>query len=184
VEAPKYASRDNSALILIAAYLGGGMSSHLFQEIREKNGLAYTIYSNLSSYFDSGIFHVYVGSPVAQVTTCLRIIEEAAIRLSTQKLTAEELSEVKESLKGTMRMSADNVESVMHANAVDEIYFGENYSIEDICAELDRVTPHDIKRVARKIFGNGKRAILVYGPKPNAATRKKLTIEFPKRFQR
>jgi predicted Zn-dependent peptidase len=183
VEAPKYTSRDHPALILIAAYLGGGMSSHLFQEIREKHGLAYTVYSSLNAFFDSGNFHVYVGAPVSQTATCLRIIEEAAIRLCTQKLTDEELDEVKESMKGTMLLSADNAENIMQSNAVDEIYFGASQSIEDVCDELDVVTPAEVRRVAKKVFGPGKRAILVYGPRPSPSVRKKLKPHFPKRYR-
>jgi predicted Zn-dependent peptidase len=183
VEAPKYTSRDHAALILIAAYLGGGMSSRLFQEIREKHGLAYSIYSSLNAFFDSGNFHVYVGAPVSQTATCLRMIEEAAIRLCTQKIPEEELSEVKESMKGTMLLSSDNAESIMQSNAVDEIYFGASQSIEEVCHELDHVSAAEIRRVAKKIFGPGKRAILVYGPRPSPTLRKKLNPEFPKRYK-
>lgn len=183
VEAPKYTSRDHAALILIAAYLGGGMSSHLFQEIREKHGLAYTIYSSLNAFFDSGNFHVYVGAPVSQAATCLRIIEESAIRLCTQKIDEESLAEVKESMKGTMLLSSDNAESIMQSNAVDEIYFGASQSIEEVCRELDLVTSAEIRRVAKKVFGPGKRAILVYGPRPSPTVRKKLNPLFPKRYK-
>lgn len=183
VEAPKYTSRDHPALILIAAYLGGGMSSKLFQEIREKQGLAYTIYSSLNAYLDAGNFHVYVGAPVSQAATCLRIIEEAALRLCAQKIDDEELAEVKESMKGTMLLSSDSAESVMQANAVDEIYFGASQSIEEVCQELEVVTAAEVRRVAKKVFGPGKRAILVYGPKPSATVRKKLNPTFPKRYK-
>lgn len=183
VEAPRYASRDHAALILIAAYLGGGMSSKLFQEIRERHGLAYTIYSSLNAYFDSGNFHVYVGAPVGQTATCLRIIEEAAIRLCTQKIDEEELAEVKESMKGTMLLSSDNAESIMQSNAVDEIYFGASQSIEDVCNELEGVSAAEIRRVAKKVFGPGKRSILVYGPRPSPTLRKKLRPQFPKRYK-
>lgn len=183
VEAPKYSSRDHSALILIAAYLGGGMSSHLFQEIREKHGLAYTVYSSLNAFFDSGNFHVYVGAPVGQVGTCLRLIEEAAQQLCTQKLSEEALSEVKESMKGTIMLCADSAESVMQSNAVDEIYFGESHTIEDECRELDQVTATEIRRVAKKVFGAPERSILVYGPRPSTTVRRRLKPIFPKRYK-
>jgi predicted Zn-dependent peptidase len=183
VEAPKYTSRDHAALILIAAYLGGGMSSKLFQEIREKAGLAYTIYSSLNAFFDTGNFHVYVGAPVAQTATCLRIIEEAVVRLCTQRIDDEELAEVKASMKGTMLLSSDNAEAVMQANGVDEIYFGSSQTIEEVVDELEGVTPAEIRRVAKKVFGPGKRSILVYGPRPSPTLRKKLNPQFPKRYK-
>ncbi len=183
VEAPKYTSRDHPALILIAAYLGGGMSSYLFQEIREKQGLAYTVYSSLSTFFDSGNMQIYAGAPVGQVATCLRIIEAAAMRLCTQSITEEELSEVKESLKGSMLLSADSAESLMQSNAVDEIYFGASQSLEEACAELDRVSAEEIRRVAKKVFGTAKRSILIYGPKPSPTLRRKLAPVFPKKYK-
>lgn len=184
VEAPKYTSREQAAVLLLASYMGGGMSSHLFQEIREKNGLAYTIYSNLNSYFDSGVFSVYVGSAPGQTATCLRLIEEAAIRLCTSLMPEEELQEVKDSVRGMMLLSTDNVESLMQSNAIDEIYFGEVYSVDQVCLEVDKVTVSDIRRVARKIFGPGKRSILVYGPRPSPTVRRKLKPIFPKKYRR
>jgi len=183
VEVPKYSSRDQTALVLIASYLGGGMSSYLFQEIREKQGLAYTVYSSLNTFSDSGIFHVYVGAPGGQVSTCLKIIEDSAVRLCHQRITDEELFEVKESLKGMMLLASDNAESIMQSNAVDEIYFRELYPIEQICEELDEITPADIKRVARKIFSQRSRSILVYAPRPSTAIRRKLKPVFPKKYK-
>lgn len=184
VEAPKYTSRDQAAVLLLAAHMGGGMSSHLFQEIREKNGLAYTIYSNLNSYFDSGVFSVYVGSAPNQAATCLRLIEEAAIRMCTTRMSDEELQEVKDSVRGMMLLSTDNVESLMQSNAVDEIYFGEIYSVSEVCDEIEKITPADIRRVARKIFGPGRRSILVYGPRPSPSVRRKLRPQFPRKYRR
>lgn len=183
VEAPKYTSKDQAAIILMTSYLGGGMSSYLFQEIREKQGLAYSVYSSMSSFADSGVLNVYVGAPVGQVTTCLKIIEDAAVRLCHQKITDEELSEVKESLKGMMLMSSDSAEAIMQSNAVDEIYFRELYSMDEICGEFDRVTTTDIKRVARKLFSQRKRSVLVFGPRPSTTVRRKLNPVFPKKYQ-
>jgi predicted Zn-dependent peptidase len=181
VESPKYTHRDQPAILLLASYLGGGMSSYLFQEIREKNGLAYSIYSNLNTYFDSGVLSVYAATNPSQVPMCLRLIEEAIQKLCTVPLAEEDLNEVNESLKGTLLLSCDSVESVMQANAIDQIYFDKTFSVEDVCEELDGVTPKDVMRVARKVFGPGKRSILVYGSKPSLSIRKKLNPIFPKR---
>ncbi len=183
VESPKYTSREQAACILLASYLGGGMSSYLFQEIRERNGLAYTIYSNLNSFFDSGVFSIYVGSAPSQVATCLRMIEAAAIRLSTQRLPDEELQEVKDSIKGMMLMSSDSVESLMQSNAIDEIYFGKNHTIDEVCQEIDEVTTKDIRKMAKRLFGSGKRSILVYGPRPSPSVRRRLKPIFPKKYR-
>src|SRR6185436_12479579 len=73
VEAPKYTSRDRFASFLLNVYLGGGMSSSLFQEIREKKGLAYTVYSSHSPFLDSGVFTIYVGTSIQHVPICLKL---------------------------------------------------------------------------------------------------------------
>ncbi len=174
VGAPEYASRDQAAALLIANYLGGGMSSKLFQEIREKSGLAYTVYASQQAFIDSGVMTIYAATSPGQVSKCLGMIEDAALALCAKELTPEEIREVKESIKGALLLSSDSVESTMTANAIDEIYFGKYYSIADICREVDEITARDVIRVARKIFGAGKRSILVYGPKPTAAMRKRL----------
>lgn len=183
VDCPKITSRDQSALVLLASYLGGGMSSYLFQEIREKHGLAYTVYAGLNMFSDSGTLHVYLGANVSQVGNCLRMIESAVMRLCTTKITEEELLEAKESLKGTMLLSSDSAESIMGSNAVDEIYFEEIFSTEKVCREIDEVTVNDVKRIARKIFGDRRRSILVYGPSPSPTQKKKLNPVFPKKYQ-
>ena len=182
VETPKYTSRDQAAIVAIAAYLGGGMSSHLFQEIREKKGMAYTVYSNLQTFFDSGVLTIYVGCPMKQSPVALRLIEDAVIKLCTQKLPEEELDDVKESLKGTLVLGSDSSEAQMQGNAVDEIYFGEIHSTEAMCEDIDAITPADVRRVAKKLFGAGRRSILVYGPRPSPAVRKKLKPHFPRKY--
>lgn len=184
VEAPRFATRSQAAILVLAAFLGGGMSSLLFQEIREKNGLAYTVYSNLSAFLDSGILSVYVGCSKRQVATCLRLIEDAVERVATLKMTEEELREVKESLKGTLLMSMDSVESLMQGNAIDEIYHRDSFAIEEICNDIDGVSAGDVRRAARRLFVRGRRAVLVYGPRPTPTTRRKLKPHFPKKYRK
>jgi predicted Zn-dependent peptidase len=169
-----YAHRDRFPSFLLNIYLGGGMSSSLFQEIREKNGLAYTVYSNMSPFHDSGIFSIYAGTGVNQVPLCMKLIYECIEKLRRDLLTADELKVIKDNLKGTILLSADNVESRMSSIAKNEMYFGEYMPVEDVCKRVDAVTPEDIRRVARKLLRLDRQSILVLGPKPSAALRKKL----------
>src|SRR6185295_4175436 len=136
VEAPKYTSRDRFASFLLNVYLGGGMSSTLFQEIREKKGLAYTVYSSHSPFLDSGVFTIYVGTSIQHVPVCLKLIEECIGKLKRDLLTDEELETTKENLKGTILLNADGVESRMSSIATNEIYFGEYVSLQDVCAKI------------------------------------------------
>ncbi|MGK5090228.1 pitrilysin family protein [Bdellovibrionota bacterium FG-2] len=183
VKAPHYASRDRYALSLLNVYLGGGMSSVLFQEIREKNGLAYTVYSNLSLFLDSGYFSVYAATAPHKVALCLKLIEECLDKLQRQLLTEEELHVVKSNLRGSVLLSSDSVESRMSSIAKGEIYMGTHLHVDELCAKIDAVSAQDIRRVARKLFRDGKKSILALGPKPGKQVRAKLKPTFPKKYR-
>jgi predicted Zn-dependent peptidase len=167
VEGPKYASRDRFAAFLLNVYLGGGMSSALFQEIREKNGLAYTVYSSLSPFSDSGVFTIYAATGMNQVPVCLRLIEECAGRLKKDLLGEDELQAVKDNLKGTILLAADSVESRMSSIAKNEIFFGQYVPVDAVTQMIDAVRPEDVRRVARKILGHGRHSLLALGPRPS-----------------
>jgi predicted Zn-dependent peptidase len=171
---PEYTSRDRFAAYLLNVHLGGGMSSSLFQEIREKNGLAYTVYSSLSPFDDTGVFSVYAATGPSQVPLCLRLIEQCVERVRKDRLSTEELEISKDNLKGTILLSADNVESRMSSIARNEIVFGRYIGVDEVCREIDAVTPEQIRRLARQLLGDGSRAVLAMGPKPSAAVRAKL----------
>jgi predicted Zn-dependent peptidase len=174
VEGPKLGHKDRFAAFLLNVYLGGGMSSALFQEIREKNGLAYTVYSSLSSYIDTGVFSIYAATGMNQVPLCLRLIEESVGRLKKDLLKEEELQIVKDNLKGTILLESDNVETRMSSIAKNEITFGKYISVDEVCAEIDRVRPEDVRRMARRLLGHGDRSVLFAGPKPTRALAQKL----------
>jgi predicted Zn-dependent peptidase len=177
VEGPRTHSRDRFTALLLNVYLGGGMSSVLFQEIREKKGLAYTVYSNLSSFLDSGIFSIYAATVMNQVPLCLKLIEQCVAKVRQQLLTDEELQVIKNNLKGTLLLSSDSVESRMSSLAKNEIFFRENFSVSESCQQIDAIQPSDLRRVARKIFSHPKRSILALGPKPSRLVQIKLRPE-------
>ena len=175
LKGPHYGARDRFAANLLNVYLGGGMSSVLFQEIREKNGLAYTVYSNLSPFLDSGLFTVYFATGMNQVPLCLKLVEESVRRLGTKILSEEELEKLKDNLKGTILLSSDSVESRMSSVGRHEMFFGRFISVDEVCREIDAVRPADIRRIARKIVSSGQPSVLALGPKPTAALRAKLS---------
>jgi predicted Zn-dependent peptidase len=171
VEGTRYTSKDRFAALLLNVYLGGGMSSVLFQEIREKRGLAYTVYSNLSPFHDSGLFTVYVATGMNQVSMCLRLMQEAFSKTCKELLPESELQTVKDNLKGTILLSADSVESRMSSIARNELYFGKAFTVEEVCDRIDEVTPEELRRVARRLFQSDKQSLLALGPRPSAAVR-------------
>ncbi len=167
VPGPHYASKDRFAAFLLNVYLGGGMSSSLFQEIREKHGLAYNVYSCLSPFIDSGVFSIYVATGMAQVPLCLKLIEECIVQIKDKPLPKDELKMIQDNLKGTILLSADSVEARMSSIAKNEIFLGKHYSVEEVCEQVDAVTPKDLQRVAKYLFKDDQRSVLALGPKPS-----------------
>ncbi len=160
-----YGARDRFAMLLLNVYLGSGMSSTLFQEIREKKGLAYSVYSSVAAFVDTGMFTVYAATGMKQVAVCLRLIEECVARVERELLSAEDLSMIKNNLKGTILLSADDVESRMMSIAKNDLFLGKQTAVAEVCRQIDEVTPQDIRRVARRLF-RADRSILALGPKP------------------
>jgi predicted Zn-dependent peptidase len=158
------------------------MSSSLFQEIREKNGLAYTVYSTLSPFVDSGVFTVYVGTGLVQVPMCLRLIEECVQKMKKKPLSKRELKVIQDNLKGTILLSSDCVESRMSSIAKNEIFLGRYVSVEEVCKMIDEVTPADVQRVAQDLFREDKRSILALGPKPTPSLLAKLPPWVPLKY--
>jgi predicted Zn-dependent peptidase len=184
VQGTTYDHVDRFPAFLLNAYLGGGMSSQLYQEIREKKGLAYSVYSSLSAFKDSGVFSVYAATSMNQVGTCLRLIEESAYRLQRELLPESEIKVIRDYLKGTILLSADSVENRMESIAKNEIFMGKYVSVDEVCKMIDAVTPQDLRRVARKFFKPDRRSLLFLGPKPSAKVKKMLKPVFPAKYQR
>lgn len=182
VEGPRHGARDRYAAHVLNVYLGGGMSSELFQQIREKHGLAYTVYSGMSSYADSGLFTIYAATSPARVPLCLRLIEETVARARRELLSEEALREVKENIKGNILLGEDSAEARMATIARGELVLGEPLSLEAVLKAIDDVRPEDVRRVARRLFGHGERSLLMLGPRPSVSVRAKLPgIQLTKR---
>ncbi len=173
VEGPRHDSRDRVGSYLLSTYLGGGMSSLLFQEIREKNGLAYTVYSSLSPFVDSGIFSVYAATSPTRVATCIGLIESCMKTLTVELMPEGRLDEVKDSLKGALLLADDNMEARMSGIGRSEVFGERQIDADELCSQIDRVTPEDIRRIARKLMLGG-RSVLVLGPRPKPAVQRKL----------
>ena len=176
VEGPRFASPDRFATFLLNVYLGGGMSSSLFQEIREKNGLAYSVYSSLSPFIDSGVFSIYAATQLEQVPLCIRLVEECIEKIKIKGLSLSELEMIQANLKGTILLSSDCVESRMSSIAKNEIFLGRYVSVKEVCREIDRVTVSDIKRVANQLFQTSRRSLFALGPKPSSQIAKKFSF--------
>ncbi len=143
--------------------LGGGMSSRLFQEIRERRGKAYTVYSFLSSYCDAGYTGVYVGTSAAWTREVVEAIRGEITRVTRDGLAPEELARVKSQMKGNMLLGLETSDSRMSRIAKNEIYFGRDVLLDEVAAGIDAVGNDDILRVARRLFQPGTLALTVLG---------------------
>ncbi len=170
--APSSISEKRHAGFLMNAILGGSMSSRLFQEIREKRGLAYAVHSYLTPYMDTGMLAVYVGTGKEEVREVLGLIIAELIRMEKQPLTDQELQGAKELIKGNFLLSMESTDNRMSRLAKNEICFGRDVPPEDVTACIDAVTPEDVQELARELFNPNTISIAAIGP----TSEKELTL--------
>jgi predicted Zn-dependent peptidase len=144
--------------------LGGGMSSRLFQEIREKRGLAYSVYSFLSSFMDSGMLGVYVGTGENALTRVLQLILREMKKLSENSLRPKELRSAKEQLKGNLLLSLENMDSRMGRLAKNELYFNRFVSTEEIIEGIEEVKAEEVSALANQTFKPPSLSLTILGP--------------------
>ncbi len=160
----RYDHQDRYALFLLTTILGGGMSSRLFQEIREKKGLSYSVYSYIISHADSGALVVYAGTEKGHCLEVLDIAQREMSRLVAEEVPRDELDAAREQLKGKTLMSLESSDSLMTRLAKNEIYLQKQQSIEDVVANYDAVTSTDIQRVSQELIRNEFLHLEVMGP--------------------
>jgi len=162
---PGIARRDDRrfALGVLNAALGGGMSSRLFQEVREKRGLAYSVYSFTSHYADTGLVGVYAGCAPAKAREVLDICREQLHLVGTSGLTAEELDRGKGQMRGGLVLGLEDTGSRMSRLGKAELVYGELMTVDEILAAIDAVTIDDVHEIATVLFG-APQAIAAVGP--------------------
>ena len=152
------------AMVLLSVLLGGGMSSRLFQRVREELGLAYAVYTFQSFHADAGMHGVYVGTGPETARAALDAIEQELADVAAKGLPADELAMGKSQLKGQITLSLESVSARMYRCAGVELY-GEPYrSLDDMLAMVDRVTEEEVAQVARDFFAPGQQTVVSLGP--------------------
>jgi predicted Zn-dependent peptidase len=151
------------AVSVLNNVLGGGMSSRLFQNIRERQGLAYAIFSELSSYRDTGVLAVYAGTSLETADKVVQSVLHEFRRLRDEPLNEEELRRAKDHLKGATLLALEGSGQRMNSLARYHIYFDRYFSPAELIAMLERVTPEDVQQLAREFFQPGRLAASVVG---------------------
>lgn len=152
------------AFSVLNTVLGGGMSSRLFQEIRERRGLAYSVYSFLSTFADSGILGIYAGIGAKDLARVLQIIRREAEKLAGRPLKARELRAAKEQLKGNLLLSMESTDSRMGRLAKNQIYFGRFIPTEDIIQAVEKVSAEEVQDLAGRVFKPESLSLTLLGP--------------------
>lgn len=155
---------DRFALAILDNILGGGMSSRLFQEIREKKGLAYAIYSYNSLYSETGLIGVYAGTRPSKTEQVVRLIQDEIAKLMKDGVTEDELCRSKNHLKGELVLSLESTSHRMSRLGKFELCEGEFLSLDELVERIDKVTLADIKRVVKTIFDPNKMVLTIIGP--------------------
>jgi predicted Zn-dependent peptidase len=156
------------AYMLLNVLLGGNMSSRLFQEVREKRGLAYSIYSYIASYSDCGYLAIYMGVDRDSVNESITLIDREINKLQDKLVPETELSNAKDFVKSGLFLSMENMEVIMTRIARNEMYFGRYIPLEDVAESIDLVERQDIKKLAGDIFGGHKLTVAGLGPMEKA----------------
>jgi predicted Zn-dependent peptidase len=158
---------DRWALYLLSTILGGSMSSRLFQRVRESEGLCYSVYSFHSSYADNGVAGVYCGTSPEKYARAMDLIIEECQKIYKEPITAQELQDSKNFMKGNLALSLESIEVRMGQLARNEIMFGRNYEFDEIVRLVDSVKIDDFVRVAEKIFKNKTGVLATVGKIPS-----------------
>jgi predicted Zn-dependent peptidase len=163
---PAYAYADEKRFpcYILNTVVGGGMSSHLFQNIREQRGLAYAVFSGLSSFRDAGYTTVYAGTAKENVAEVIKLIVEELHVMKTKLLSEEELQRAKDFLKGSTLLGLESTMSRMSNLARQEMYFGRYVTMDEITQRVDAVTAEDVQKVAQELFDPLRIGLTVLGP--------------------
>jgi predicted Zn-dependent peptidase len=152
------------ALSVLNNALGGGMSSRLFQEVRERRGLAYSVYSYHSQYADTGLFGIYAGCAPSKVNEVLKLCREQLDHVVARGITDEEVARGKGQLKGSLVLGLEETGSRMTRLGKGELVHHEQLTVDDVIARIDAVTVDDVRAVAHEVLAPRRLGLAVIGP--------------------
>ncbi|MEJ2168853.1 MAG: pitrilysin family protein [Desulfobacterales bacterium] len=152
------------ACSLLNTVLGGNMSSRLFQEVRERRGLAYSVYSFVSSHVDTGMFGFYMGVDPRRARESVRLVLEEIDRMKQEPVDSSELMGAKEYTKGSLLLASESADNQMVRCAQNEIHFENEITLETIIESIEAVTAEDLLNTATELFDRDQMALTLLGP--------------------
>jgi predicted Zn-dependent peptidase len=163
VPAPSITDESRYATLILNTVLGGGMSSRLFQTIREERGMAYSIYSDLSPCRDTGTMCVYAGTSAGKTLEVVDLILAEFAKLKQTPLHAEELTRAKDQLKGNMLMGMESSNARMANLARQEMYFHNFFTVDEVIARMEAVEASEVQAMAQRLFDPSRIAVTLLG---------------------
>ena len=161
---PGRAHPDRLALILLSCALGGGMSSRLFQRVREELALCYSVYTYQSFYASAGVAGIYVGTRPGSASQAIEAVNAELGRLAEKGLPADELEQTKNQVKGQAMLALESTGARLHRLTSFELYDEAFLGIDQLLGRIDAVTAEDARRVAAKYYDPGRQFVLALGP--------------------
>ncbi|MBI3811588.1 MAG: insulinase family protein [Nitrospirae bacterium] len=158
------AHRDRYGMYALNTLLGGGMSSRLFQEVREKRGLVYSIYSHFAGFKDAGMLTVYAASSPKAIRQVLNVTIRELRRLRERGIRSDELRRAVDQMKGGTLLSLESTNSRMSRLAKDEIFFGRFFTLEETLGEINKVSKRQVERLGDQLLDTRKLSLTVLGP--------------------
>ncbi|HEV8457773.1 MAG TPA: pitrilysin family protein [Methylomirabilota bacterium] len=155
---------ERYALYLLNDVIGGSMSSRLFQEIRERQALVYSVHSSNQGYRDGGLFYVYAGTDAANLAKVLKALLKEVRALKKDGITADELRRAKEHLKGSLMLSLESTSARMNRLGKQEMRFGSFLSMDETLAAIDRVELEELQALIHRVFDESQLALMTLGP--------------------
>jgi predicted Zn-dependent peptidase len=159
-----YIHDDRFGIMALNTILGNSMSSRLFQEVREQNALAYSIYSYVTAYRDTGLLTIYAGTDPTNTLQAIQLIVKELRKIRDEGITPAEETRVKNQIKGNLVLSLESSNSHMSRIARQEIYFGKYLSVDDTIKAIDKVTAEQIRRIAQQLFTRESLSLSILGP--------------------
>lgn len=159
-----FVCEDRYGVYALNNIVGSSMSSRLFQEVREKRGLAYSVFSYLTQLSDAGLFTIYAAVSPSKTVSLVRLIKKEIAKLVKHGVDDDELRKVKEQMKGNMVLGLENTSNRMSQLAKHEMYLGRYYTLDEIITEIDKVDKDQIARLIHEIFVEGKPGLAALGP--------------------
>jgi predicted Zn-dependent peptidase len=156
--------KDRYGLYALNSLMGGSVSSRLFQEVREKRGLAYSIYSYAASFSDTGTFTIYAATRPKQAAQVVEVVGRELRRLHRHGIGRTEIERIKEQMKGSFMLNLESTPSRMTKVAKDELYHGRYLSLNEVMAGIDAVSGSQVSRLAHELFSAESHAVTALGP--------------------